>query len=54
MHEMVRRDVLEATRRLALAWLQTALGAEEGAWPTSCLALEREAVRLATVTEKKP
>ena len=54
MHEMLRRDVLEATRRLTLAWLQTALGAEEGAWLTSCLALDGEAAPLATVTEKKP
>ncbi|EJC75277.1 putative dienelactone hydrolase [Rhizobium leguminosarum bv. trifolii WSM2012] len=45
-------DVLEATRRLTLAWLQTALGADEGAWPRARLSLEREAASLATVTEK--
>jgi len=47
-------DVLEATRRLTLAWLQSALGADEGAWPRACLALESEAAPLATVTEKQP
>ena len=46
-------DVLEATRRLTLAWLQTALGADEGAWPRARLSLEREAASLATVTEKQ-
>ncbi|WP_421578260.1 alpha/beta hydrolase family protein [Shinella sp. M31] len=46
-------DVLEATRRLTLAWLQTALGADERAWPRACLALEGEAAPLATVTEKR-
>lgn len=47
-------DVLEATRRLTLAWLQSALGADGGAWPRACLALESEAALLATVTEKQP
>ncbi|GGG23052.1 MULTISPECIES: dienelactone hydrolase [Rhizobium] len=46
-------DVLEATRRLTLAWLQTALGADEGAWPKARLALERDAAPLATITEKR-
>ncbi|MGV2125557.1 alpha/beta hydrolase family protein [Agrobacterium vitis] len=46
-------DALEATRRLTLAWLQTALGADEGAWPQACLALERDAAPLATVTDKQ-
>ncbi len=46
-------DVLEATRRLTLAWLQTALGADKGAWPRACLALKREAATLATVMEKQ-
>ncbi len=45
-------EVLEATRRLTLAWLQTALGADEGAWPRARLALESGAAPLATVTEK--
>lgn len=46
-------DVLEATRRLTLAWLQTALGADEGAWARARLAIEGEAAPLATVTEKE-
>ena len=46
-------DVLEATRRLTLAWLQTSHGADEGAWPRACLALKGEAATLATVTEKQ-
>lgn len=46
-------DALEATRRLTLAWLQTALGADEGAWPQARLALERDAAPLATVTDKQ-
>lgn len=46
-------DLLEATRRLTLAWLQTALGADEGAWTRARLALESEAAPLATVTEKQ-
>lgn len=46
-------DVLEATRRLTLAWLHSALGADESAWPRARVALEREAAPLATVTEKR-
>ncbi|WP_276122420.1 alpha/beta hydrolase family protein [Pararhizobium qamdonense] len=46
-------DALEATRRLTLAWLQTALGADVSAWPRACLALEHEAAPLATVTDKQ-
>jgi len=46
-------DVLEATRRLTLAWLQTALGADKGAWPRACLALKGEAATLATVRERQ-
>lgn len=45
--------VLEATRRLTLAWLQAALGAAEGAWARARLALKGEAATLATVTEKQ-
>lgn len=45
-------DVLEATRRLTLAWLQTALGVDGSAWRRACLALEGEAAPLATFTEK--
>lgn len=47
-------DVLEATRRLTLAWLQSVLGADEEAWPQARLSLEREAAPLATLTEKRP
>ncbi len=43
-------DALEATRRLTLAWLQTVLGGEEGAWPSACLSLEGKARPLADVT----
>jgi len=50
--EIEAPDVLEATRRLTLAWLQTALGADEGAWPRARLALKSEAAPLATVMEK--
>lgn len=46
-------DVLEATRRLTLAWLQTALGSDEDAWARARLALKGEASPLATVTEKQ-
>ncbi|OAE48902.1 alpha/beta hydrolase family protein [Agrobacterium tumefaciens] len=52
--EIEAPDVLEATRRLTLAWLHSALGADEGAWPRARLALEREAAPLATITEKQP
>ncbi|NKM57767.1 dienelactone hydrolase [Rhizobium anhuiense] len=51
--EIEAPDALEATRRLTLAWLQTALGEDEGAWPEACLALKGEAATLATVTEKQ-
>ncbi len=51
--EIEEPDVLEATRRLTFAWLQTALGADEDAWPEARLALEGEAANLATVTEKQ-
>ncbi|CAH0343293.1 hypothetical protein RHI9324_05026 [Rhizobium sp. CECT 9324] len=44
-------DQLEALRRLTLAWIQTALRADEGAWPSACLALEGKAAPLADVTQ---
>ncbi|WP_337269955.1 alpha/beta hydrolase family protein [Oryzifoliimicrobium ureilyticus] len=47
-------DVLEATRRLTLAWLQTALGQDKGAWPRVCSVLQSEAGSLASATEKAP
>jgi len=43
-------DVLEATKRLTLAWLQTALGQDESAWSCACLSLKGEAAPLADVT----
>ncbi|MFN7027545.1 MAG: alpha/beta hydrolase family protein [Pseudorhizobium sp.] len=46
-------DVLEATRRLTLAWLESALGADEGAWTRSCIALHRQAAALADVTHRQ-
>jgi predicted dienelactone hydrolase len=46
-------DVLEATRRLTLAWLHTALAADKEAWLRACQALQSEAAPLATVTEKR-
>lgn len=45
-------DVLEATRRLTLAWLQTALKADDGAWERATSALFQDAATLATVSEK--
>ncbi len=45
--------VLQATRRLTLARLQTALGVDEGAWQRACLALAREAAPLETVKEAR-
>ncbi|WP_426237611.1 alpha/beta hydrolase family protein [Pararhizobium sp. DWP1-1-3] len=44
--EIEAPDALEATKRLTLAWLQTALGAEEGAWRRACLALQGRAAPL--------
>lgn len=46
-------DVLEATRRLTLAWLESALGADDGAWTRSCSALDRQAAALADVTHRQ-
>lgn len=45
-------DVLEATRRLTLAWLETALKAVDGAWERAASALFQDAATLATVSEK--
>ncbi|MGE7370411.1 alpha/beta hydrolase family protein [Neorhizobium sp. NPDC001467] len=45
-------DVLEATRRLTLAWLQTALNADDGAWERATSALVQDAASLATVSTK--
>ena len=46
-------DVLEATKRLTLAWLQTVLAADEGAWPGARRALEGKAAPLADVTQSQ-
>jgi predicted dienelactone hydrolase len=45
-------DALEATKRLTLAWLQTALRIEAAAWIRACGALEGPAGALAQVTGK--
>jgi predicted dienelactone hydrolase len=45
-------DVLEAARRLTLAWLQTALGVDPDAWVKSCTALEGPASSLAGVVSR--
>ncbi|MES5048736.1 dienelactone hydrolase [Rhizobium nepotum] len=45
-------DVLEATKRLTFAWLQTTLGVDQGAWTGACLAVEGEAAPLASVTQR--
>jgi predicted dienelactone hydrolase len=51
--EIEAPDALEATRRLTLAWLQTVLGGDEGAWPSACLSLEGKARPLADVTLRR-
>jgi predicted dienelactone hydrolase len=51
--ETERPDVLEATKRLTLAWLQSTLDVDQGAWPAACLALEGEAAPLADVTHRR-
>ncbi|MGZ9810809.1 alpha/beta hydrolase family protein [Pseudoroseicyclus sp. H15] len=43
-------DVLEATKRMTLAWLRDALGLEEAAWQTAVDALDGAASALARVT----
>jgi predicted dienelactone hydrolase len=45
-------DALEATKRLTLAWLQTALRIEAAAWSRACSALDGPAGALAQVTGK--
>ena len=45
-------DALEATKRLTLAWLQTALQIDAAAWSRACGALDGPAGALAHVTEK--
>ncbi|HWU61972.1 MAG TPA: dienelactone hydrolase [Ensifer sp.] len=48
--EVESPDVLEATKRLTLAWLLTNLGADVDAWPRACRALQEEASLLGEVT----
>lgn len=50
--EIEAPDVLEATKRLTLAWLQTALSRDHHAWNEARKALEDHAVSLATSVEK--
>ncbi len=45
-------DVLEATKRLTLAWLQTTLAVDGHAWSETCAALRGEAGALATVSPR--
>lgn len=47
--EIEAPDVLEATKRMTAAWLQTALGTDVDAWTGACLALETQAASLADV-----
>ncbi|MBD0417046.1 alpha/beta hydrolase family protein [Oryzicola mucosus] len=48
--EVEAPDSLEATRRLSLAWLRTALDLDMGAWPAAIAALDGPASALAQVT----
>lgn len=45
-------DVLEALKRLSLAWLRTALGVDPEAWKASRVALEQSAAALGHVTSR--
>lgn len=51
--EIEAPDVLEATRRLTLAWLRTALAVDAHAWAAACEALEGAAAPLATSVAKR-
>jgi predicted dienelactone hydrolase len=46
-------DALEATRRLTLAWLRSALAIERNAWANAQAALQAHAAGLATIIAKK-
>lgn len=48
--EIEAPDSLEATRRLSLAWLRTALDLDMGAWPAAIASLDGPASALAQVT----
>ncbi|MFA1627029.1 alpha/beta hydrolase family protein [Rhizobium mongolense] len=51
--EMEAPDALEATKRLTLAWLRTALTVDEHAWNAACDALEDIAAPIATAVGKR-
>ncbi len=50
--EVEAPDALEATKRMTLAWLKTALGDDTSAWSSACAALAGPASSLGTVAEK--
>ncbi|OJF95022.1 alpha/beta hydrolase family protein [Pararhizobium antarcticum] len=50
--EVEAPDALEATKRMTLAWLRTALGDDANAWVSACTALKAPASSLGTVVEK--
>ena len=50
--EVEAPDALEATKRMTLAWLRTALGDDTNAWPSACTALTSPASSLGNVVEK--
>ncbi|KQR77634.1 alpha/beta hydrolase family protein [Rhizobium sp. Leaf341] len=45
-------DALEATKRMTLSWLRTALGDDPNAWSSACTALKGPASSLGAVVEK--
>lgn len=51
--EVEAPDLLEATRRLTLAWLRSNLGKDEAAWTSACEALETGASALAEVRRSR-
>lgn len=51
--EIEAPDVLEATKRLTLAWLRTVLKVDEHAWNAACEALEGVAAPIATSARKR-
>jgi predicted dienelactone hydrolase len=52
--EIEAPDVLEATKRLTLAWLRMALALDDHGWNAACDALEGIAAPLATAAGKPP
>jgi predicted dienelactone hydrolase len=51
--EIEAPDVLEALRRLTLAWFQTALGVDLLAWERSCAALQQSAPSLGHIVSRR-